>query len=187
MGLWEGHDNYVVSLRGKQFKKKKKHKAHMVVSYILTGAKYGCFKLPCSHTSCIIGRSLSTHQLDYALKENPIELPSAMLLMRFIYTIQGHLKPMISLARNTQTCASRRCREDWQITWHPMLVSTVLLVRFMHTILGHDLFIDPLPTNDTDASWSLHKLMVIYMGDSILGAILQYMVSASFSCFLYGR
>ncbi len=29
----------------------------------------------------------------------------------------------------------------------------------------------------------LHKLMGIYMVDLILGVVLQYMVSASFSCF----
>ncbi len=40
----------------------------------------------------------------------------------------------------------------------------------------------------TDASWplwTLHKLMGIYMGGLILGVILQYMISASFSCFLW--
>ncbi len=34
-------------------------------------------------------------------------------------------------------------------------------------------------------SCTLHKLIGIDMGDLILGAILQYMVSVSFSCFLW--
>ncbi len=37
--------------------------------------------------------------------------------------------------------------------------------------------LNPLPTNDAHVvSWTLHKLMVIYMGDLILGVILQYVV-----------
>ncbi len=49
--------------------------------------------------------------------------------------------------------------------------------------------VNPLPTNDApmrhDLSefLTLHKLMGIYMGGLILCAILQYMVSAYFSCF----
>ncbi len=36
---------------------------------------------------------------------------------------------------------------------------------------------NPLPSNDTHvASWTLHKPIRIYMGDLILGVILQYMV-----------
>ncbi len=35
-------------------------------------------------------------------------------------------------------------------------------------------------------TWSLHKLMRIYMGYLIIGAILQYMVSAAFAGFFSG-
>ncbi len=51
--------------------------------------------------------------------------------------------------------------------------------------------VNPLPTNDAPMRHDLcelsiiYKLMGIYMGGLILGAILQYMVSASFSCFLW--
>ncbi len=45
---------------------------------------------------------------------------------------------------------------------------------------------DPLPTNDTRVtSWTLHKPIGLYMGDLIVGIILQYMFSASYSCFLW--
>ncbi len=43
--------------------------------------------------------------------------------------------------------------------------------------------VNPLTTvvRMPEVTWSLHKLMGIYMGDLILGDILQYMVSAFFS------
>ncbi len=45
---------------------------------------------------------------------------------------------------------------------------------------------NPLPTNDAHvASGTLNKSIGIYMGDLIPGAILQSMVSASVSCFLW--
>ncbi len=44
---------------------------------------------------------------------------------------------------------------------------------------------NPLPTDASWPLWTLHKLMGIYMGVLILDAILQYAVSASFSCFLW--
>ncbi len=41
--------------------------------------------------------------------------------------------------------------------------------------------VDPLPTNDIHASWSLYKPIGIYVGRLILGVVFWYMVSASFS------
>ncbi len=60
----------------------------------------------------------------------------------------------------------------------------------MHILFHHcrstwyRLYVNPLPANDTHvAPWTLHKPTGIYMEDLILGGTLQYMVSASFSCF----
>ncbi len=44
---------------------------------------------------------------------------------------------------------------------------------------------NPLPANGAHVvSWTFHKPIGIYMGDLMLGVMLQYVVSASFSCFL---
>ncbi len=62
---------------------------------------------------------------------------------------------------------------------------------WLHINLSYrNLKLNFFPPNDTiimvsSWSWSLHKLMGIYVGSLILSDILEYMISALFSCLLW--
>ncbi len=67
-------------------------------------------------------------------------------------------------------------------TLHYWAIINPFFYQPMLHVFRHGLSIT-LPTNDAHvASWILHKPIGIYMGDLILGVVLQCLVSASFSC-----
>ncbi len=71
----------------------------------------------------------------------------------------------------------------------PYTVNTTLSLRDRfstrrYTSVHGFCFFNPLPTNDTPMRHGLSISLWEFIWDSVLGVILQYMVSASFSCFL---
>ncbi len=92
-----------------------------------------------------------------------------------------------SLLLQTYMCAAELV--TWgvgpDVTKREKMDNKVKHMEYMRVQIN-DVILNPLPTNDAlVASWTLHKPIGIYMGDLVLGVILQYMVSASFSSFLW--